>query len=135
VGAPLSVLLAGLALFLVIFGAVWADIAVGQKVLTALGYSGKNMYAPLFAGRVLRLIVTLVPCVGALYGFVLSWAVVGAAVRMKFDRIEGSKATISMKSVVSIPADFKPTVRKPRRKVSRPSRSGATRRRTTRKKA
>lgn len=90
IGAPLALLLVGLVLFLVIFGSLWVDTAIGSKILSVFGYKDKNLYASLVAGRVVRAVITLIPCVGALYSMVLAWVVIGAAVRMKFERVRKS---------------------------------------------
>lgn len=90
-GAPLAVLLTGLALFLIFFGSLWGDMAIGGLLTKWLGYKGTDLYVPLVAGRIVRVIIGLIPCVGGLYGLVLSWVVVGAAVRAKFERVKAAE--------------------------------------------
>ncbi len=109
VGAPVAILLVAIFLFLVFFGSVWADMAVGQRITGALGYKKGDLYVPLLTGQILRAILMLIPCVGVLYALVMAWAVVGAAVRMKFERVQvstGGKRT-KMKSDSSLKKEKK----------------------------
>ena len=98
IGAPLAVFLVALALFLVVFGSLWADIAVGKRVLELFGYDDDKLYGSLFAGKLIRSIITLVPCVGLIYSMVTGWAVIGAAVRMKFEKVKVASKTTAAKS-------------------------------------
>jgi len=106
IGAPLAILLAGLLGLILVFGGLWADMSVGKCVFSLFGYTDKRLYAALFAGRVIRLIIRIIPCVGFIYSVVLFWAVAGAVVRMKMDRIgmgsvEGGKAAVAETTVKS----------------------------------
>lgn len=90
VGTPLAVLLTGVALFLAFFGPLWFDMAVGRLIARVFGYTEDELYIPLFLGRVVRLFLSVIPCIGALYSLITLWAVFGAVFRMKLGRVQAA---------------------------------------------
>ncbi len=85
IGAPLSLLILGALLFLTIFGTLWVEIAVGHKILDLLNQKDEKLYLSLLIGRLLSVLVRLIPVVGVLYSLALTMLAVGAVVRTKAD--------------------------------------------------
>lgn len=84
IGAPLAFLITGILLFLTIFGVVWAEIAIGNVVLNKLfNKKDDQRYLSLLVGRLISVIVRLIPIIGAIYSLTLMMLTVGAVVRTK----------------------------------------------------
>jgi hypothetical protein len=91
VGAPLAFLIFGILIFLVVFGTLWVESAIGQKILVKANYKENNRYLSLFVGRLITTLVRLIPIVGGIYSLSLTFITVGAVVRVKYDALEASK--------------------------------------------
>jgi hypothetical protein len=106
-GAPVAFLFVGLLVFLLVFGSLWFDMAIGSRILEAFGYTDSRLFASLLVGKAIRALIILIPCIGALYSLITAWVVVGAAVRMKLEKVQESRgATKSMKESL-MPKDMK----------------------------
>ncbi len=91
VGAPLAFLITGALIFLVTFGTLWTEIAVGNKVLDLMKQKDDYRFLSLLVGRLITVIVKLIPFINTLYSFSLSMITVGAVVRMKYDAFAASR--------------------------------------------
>ena len=85
VGIPLAVLICGVLLFMSIFGVVWVESAIGQKILSTTEKKDEKRLLSLLIGRGLTTVVKFIPVVGWGYRAVLSMTAIGAMVRMKYD--------------------------------------------------
>lgn len=91
VGAPLAFLITAALVFLVTFGTLWTEVAVGNKVLDMFKQKDDYRFLSLLVGRLITVIVKLIPFVNTLYALSLSMITVGAVVRMKYDAFATSK--------------------------------------------
>jgi len=85
VGAPLAFFVLGLILFLAIFGRLWVETALGQEILHLLKSEGYRPFKSLAIGRVISVLVGLIPFVGFFYSVTLMSTAVGAFARMKLE--------------------------------------------------
>ena len=85
VGLPLAFFVFGLLLFLTIFGQLWVETAFGQEILHLLKSEGYRPFKSLAIGRLISVLVGLVPFVGFFYSVTLMSTAVGAFVRMKLE--------------------------------------------------
>jgi predicted acyltransferase (DUF342 family) len=83
VGIPLALLVFGILLFLTIFGRLWVEIGLGQELLTIFKVKDYRPFKSLALGRLLSVLIGLIPFVGMIYTLVLMATSVGAFVRMK----------------------------------------------------
>lgn len=91
VGAPLALFITGILIFLVTFGTLWTEIAVGHKVLGLIKQRDNQRFLSLLIGRLITMIVKLIPFINALYSLSLSMITVGAVVRIKYDAFVASR--------------------------------------------
>jgi predicted acyltransferase (DUF342 family) len=85
VGLPLAFFVFGLILFLTIFGQLWVETAFGQEILHLLKSEGYRPFKSLAIGRLISVLIGLVPFVGFFYSVALMSTAVGAFVRMKLE--------------------------------------------------
>ncbi len=85
VGLPLAFFVFGLILFLTIFGQLWVETAFGQKILHLLKSEGYRPFKSLAIGRLISVLVGLVPFIGFFYSVALMSTAVGAFIRMKLE--------------------------------------------------
>ncbi len=91
VGAPLAFLITAILVFLVTFGTLLTETAVGHKVLTLAKQKDDRRFLSLLVGRLITVIIKLIPLIGALYSLTLSMVTVGAVARMKYDAFQACK--------------------------------------------
>lgn len=97
VGIPLSVLVFAFGLFMIIFGGLWADMAVGRVVYKLFGEDDQKYFLSLLIGRIIRLVLSLIPFVGGFYDFVMGLAVAGGLVRAKYELMGKKKSAVKAK--------------------------------------
>jgi hypothetical protein len=85
VGTPAAMLITGLLIFLMFFGKVWVETALGREILTLLKIEGYRPFKSFLAGRVLTILVNIIPIVRGFYNMILSFVALGAIIRMKKD--------------------------------------------------
>jgi hypothetical protein len=85
IGTPAAMLIAGLLIFLMFFGTVWVETALGREILTLLKIEGYRPFKSFLAGRVLTILVNIIPIVRGFYNMILSFVALGAVIRMKGD--------------------------------------------------
>jgi len=85
VGLPLAFFVFGLILFLTVFGRLWVETALGQEILLLLKSEGYRPFKSLAIGRLVSVLIGLVPFVGFFYSVVLMSTAVGAFARMKIE--------------------------------------------------
>lgn len=85
VGFPLAFFVFGLLLFLTVFGQLWVETAFGQEILHLLKSEGYRPFKSLAIGRLISVLVGLVPFVGFFYSVTLMSTAVGAFIRMKLE--------------------------------------------------
>jgi hypothetical protein len=83
VGTPAAMLIGGLLLFLMFFGKVWVETALGKEILVLLKIEGYRPFKSFLAGRVLTILVNIIPIVRGFYNMILSFVALGAIIRMK----------------------------------------------------
>ena len=91
VGAPLAFLITAILIFLTTFGTLWTEAAIGHKVLSLAKQKDNMRFLSLLVGRLITVIVKLIPFIGALYSLSLSIVTVGAVFRMKYDAFQACK--------------------------------------------
>lgn len=85
VGLPLAFFVFGLLLFLTVFGQLWVETAFGQEILYLLKSEGYRPFKSLAIGRLISVLIGLVPFVGFFYSVTLMSTAVGAFIRMKLE--------------------------------------------------
>jgi hypothetical protein len=83
VGTPAAILIGGLLFFLMFFGKVWVETALGKEILVLLKIEGYRPFKSFLAGRVLTILVNIIPIVRGFYNMILSFVALGAVIRMK----------------------------------------------------
>ncbi len=83
VGTPAAMLIIGLLLFLMLFGKVWVETAIGKEILGLLKVKGYQPFKSFLTGRVLTILVNIIPIVSVFYNMILSFVALGAVIRMK----------------------------------------------------
>ena len=83
VGTPAAILIGGLLLFLMFFGKVWVETSLGKEILVLLKIEGYRPFKSFLAGRVLTILVNIIPIVRGFYNMILSFVALGAIIRMK----------------------------------------------------
>lgn len=92
VGAPLAFLITGVLIFLVTFGTLWTETAIGFKILSLVKFKDHRRLLSLLLGRLITVIIKLIPIIGVLYSMILSTTTVGTVARAKYDAFQaGSK--------------------------------------------
>lgn len=90
VGIPLAVLLIGIMTFLSLFGIIWAESAIGQKVLQLTKGKDTWRFFSLLIGRGISTVVKLIPLIRGFYSISLIALTVGAVLRTKYDAFSGT---------------------------------------------
>ena len=91
VGAPLAFLIIGILIFLAVFGTVWTESAMGQKILQLSKKKDNGRFVSLLLGRSVSVVVRLIPIIRELYSLSLILVTVGAVVRTKYDAFSQSR--------------------------------------------
>ncbi len=91
VGLPLALLVFGILLFLTFFGRLWVEVAFGQEILDLCKVKGYRPFKSLAIGRLISVIINLVPVIGFIYSLVLMSIATGAFIRMKKEYWDRSK--------------------------------------------
>lgn len=97
VGAPLALLIGGIYFFLIIFGTLWVESALGYKILSGTDKKDDLRLLSLLVGRGLTSVVNLIPIVRGIYKTAISMVAVGAIVRMKHDVYQERKGKSTSK--------------------------------------
>ena len=92
VGAPLALLITGILIFIATFGTLWTETAVGHKVLSLFKYQDNQRFLSLLIGRLITVIIKLIPFINTFYMMILSVTTVGAVVRAKYDALGAAKS-------------------------------------------
>jgi len=85
VGIPVAAFLMGLMFALLLVGKLFADTAIGVLIVKRLGWEDPRMVKAVLVGRLVALLIGLIPIFGALYAFVLSTIVLGTFARLKYN--------------------------------------------------
>jgi hypothetical protein len=85
VGIPLAILISATVVFLMTFGVIWTESAIGQKVLQLTKYKDKGRFISLLVGRAISVIIKIIPIIRGIYTLSLISITVGAVVRNKYD--------------------------------------------------
>lgn len=91
VGLPLAFFVFGLILFLTIFGRLWVETALGQEILLLLKSEGYRPFKSLAVGRLISVLIGMIPFFGFFYSVVLMSTAVGAFARMKLEAFNKGK--------------------------------------------
>ena len=78
IGTPLALLITGLLSFLFIFGKVWVELAFGKEVLELFGVKEYRPFKSFLIGRVITVLITLIPVVGGFYSSIVGLLALGA---------------------------------------------------------
>jgi len=97
VGAPLAFLILGVILFLSIFGTVWVESAIGQKILQLTKQKDNGRFLSLLVGRFISVVLRLIPFVKSIYSVSLIAITVGSVARTKYDSIIFAKNSTKKK--------------------------------------
>ncbi len=97
VGIPLAFLLIGILLFLGIFGTIWTESALGQKILQLSKQKDNGRLVSLLIGRLISSIVGLIPFFSTIYRISLIATTIGAVVRTKYDSFSYSRREVKKK--------------------------------------
>lgn len=97
VGAPLAFLILGVILFLSIFGTVWVESAIGQKILQLTKQKDNGRFISLLIGRFISVVLRLIPFVKSIYSLSLIAVTVGSVARTKYDSIMFAKNSTKKK--------------------------------------
>lgn len=100
IGTPLALLITGLLSFLFIFGKVWVELAFGKEVLELFGVKEYRPFKSFLIGRVITVLITLIPVVGGFYSSIVGLLALGAIIRMKNDYFSMAKKQVTVKKVV-----------------------------------
>ncbi len=100
IGTPLALLITGLLSFLFIFGKVWVELAFGKEVLELFGVKEYRPFKSFLIGRVITVLITLIPVVGGFYSSIIGLLALGAIIRMKNDYFSMAKKQVTIKKVV-----------------------------------
>ncbi len=85
IGLPIAFLIMAVLLFLSTFGTVWAESAIGNKVLKLAKGKDTGRFFSLLIGRSITTVVRLIPILRGVYNISLIAITVGSITRMKYD--------------------------------------------------
>lgn len=85
IGAPVALIVIAFLLFVSIFGKIWVELAIGSELLSLLGVKGYRPYRSFLVGRIISVLIGLIPVISGFYGIVLTLTSLGAIIRMKRD--------------------------------------------------
>ena len=83
IGTPTALLLIGIFSFLMIFGKIWVETAFGREILSLVGVKEYRPFKSFLVGRILSILISLIPVVGTYYNSIVVFTAIGAVVRMK----------------------------------------------------
>jgi cytoskeletal protein CcmA (bactofilin family) len=85
IGFPLALVVTMVMIFLYIYGKLWVESAIGNKILQKANREDNKRFLSLLIGRSITTIVNFIPIIRGIYSWVLGVTAVGAVVRMKYD--------------------------------------------------
>jgi len=85
IGAPLALLITAALIFLATFGTIWAESAIGHKILKLVGKKDNGRIFSLLIGRSVSIVVKLIPFVRGIYSISLIFVTIGSIARMKYE--------------------------------------------------
>ena len=91
VGTPLAFLIIGFLIFLSVFGTIWTEAAMGQKILQISEKKDNGRFISLLIGRSISAVVRLIPIIREFYSLSLILVTVGAVFRTKYDAFSQSR--------------------------------------------
>lgn len=91
VGFPLAMVIFGVLFFVSFFGRLWTEVAFGQELLTLCKVNGYRPFKSLAVGRLISVVISLIPVIGFIYTFVLMCISTGATLRLKNDYLRAGK--------------------------------------------
>jgi len=107
IGAPLAILLMGIAFFITLFGTNWFDLYIGSVILKLFKIE-HNSYGALSTGVFVRLLISFIPVITFIYWFLTVAVATGAVIRVKYDSYKNSRgADESKTSKVALPKKAK----------------------------
>lgn len=83
IGTPAAILIIGLLSFIMIFGKIWVETAFGREILILFKVQEYRPFKSFLVGRVLTILVNIIPVVRGFYNAILAFVTLGAVVRMK----------------------------------------------------
>ncbi|MCD4811922.1 polymer-forming cytoskeletal protein [bacterium] len=91
IGAPLALIISAGLVFVLIFGKLWVESAIGYKILGSASKKDDKRFLSLLVGRSLTTIINFIPLIRTFYKWTLGLVAVGAVVRMKYDCFKDRK--------------------------------------------
>lgn len=85
IGAPIALIVIAFLIFVVIFGRIWTELAIGSEILTVFGVKEYRPYRSFLIGRVISVLIGFVPVISGFYSIILILTSLGAIIRMKKD--------------------------------------------------
>ena len=83
IGTPAAILITGLLAFIMIFGKIWVETAFGREILILFKVEEYRPFKSFLVGRLLTVLVNIIPIVRGFYNAILAFVALGAVVRMK----------------------------------------------------
>jgi hypothetical protein len=83
IGTPAAILIIGLLAFIMIFGKIWVETAFGREILILFKVEEYRPFKSFLVGRLLTVLVNIIPVVRGFYNTILAFVALGAVVRMK----------------------------------------------------
>ncbi len=83
IGTPAAILIIGLLAFIMIFGKIWVETAFGREILILFKVEEYRPFKSFLVGRLLTVLVNIIPIVRGFYNVILAFVALGAVVRMK----------------------------------------------------
>jgi hypothetical protein len=83
IGTPAAILILGLLTFVMIFGKIWVETALGREILIMFKVEEYRPFKSFLTGRALTVLVNIIPIVRGFYNIILAFVALGAVVRMK----------------------------------------------------
>jgi hypothetical protein len=83
IGTPAAILIIGLLAFIMIFGKIWVETAFGREILILFKVNEYRPFKSFLVGRLLTILVNIIPIVRGFYNAILAFVALGAVVRMK----------------------------------------------------
>lgn len=83
IGTPAAILITGLLIFVTVFGRIWVETAFGREILAMFDVKEYRPFKSFLIGRVLTVLINIIPIVRGFYNIILAFVALGAVVRMK----------------------------------------------------
>jgi hypothetical protein len=83
IGTPAAILIIGLLIFVMVFGKIWVETAFGREILVLFKVEEYRPFKSFLVGRLLTILVNIIPIVRGFYNAILAFVALGAVVRMK----------------------------------------------------